>query len=235
MSAGSFGGLTIASAFFAVTELDLAEASVIIFTAPLWTAVLSRVFGIGSWAWIDTFSAVSCLVGMCLVTQPAFLFGGGGGLQGKKTEVASAGGIFAAILSAVTAAGVNITISKLKNEDSSTITLYAMVGSIIVALPGFCYHQLGAHGKRTLWDASGEVIAQLCLTGFLSWMAQMSKTTGLKIAKSMGVLVMRYLDISFCFLWDFWFLNGTLDPRSLWGSFVIIFGCLVSVVMKKES
>jgi drug/metabolite transporter (DMT)-like permease len=110
-----------------------------------------------------------------------------------------------------------------------------MVGSIIVALPGFWYHQLGAHGKHTLWDASGEVIAQLCLTGFLSWMAQMSKTTGLKIAKTMGVLVARYLDIVFCFAWDVWFLNGTLDPRSVCGSVVIIFGCLVSVVMKKGS
>lgn len=110
--------------------------------------------------------------GMSLVTQPAFLFGGGGSDQGKKTEAASAGGIFAAVLSAITAAGVNITISKLKNEDSSTITFYAMVGSIIVALPGFCYHQLGARGKHTLWDTSGEVIGQLFLTGFLSWMAQ---------------------------------------------------------------
>lgn len=46
----------------------------------------------------------------------------------------------------------------------------------------------------------------------------MSKTTGLNIAKSMGVLVMSYMDICFCYLWDLWFLNGPLDPRSLWGS-----------------
>lgn len=44
---GFLGGLTIASAFFAVHEMDLAEASVLIFTAPLWTAVLSRFLGVG--------------------------------------------------------------------------------------------------------------------------------------------------------------------------------------------
>ncbi len=44
---GFLGGLTVASAFFAVQAMDLAEASVLIFTAPLWTAVLSKALGIG--------------------------------------------------------------------------------------------------------------------------------------------------------------------------------------------
>ena len=230
---GFLGGLTIASAFYAVNALDLSEASVIIFTAPLWTAILSRACGMGAWERIDTFSALTCLVGMVLVTQPPLLYDGvhDKGDNGGATAL----GIFASLLSAVTAAGVNVTISQLKREDASTITLYAMLGSVLVALPGFAYHQVGPKGKHMLWHARGEVLAQLCLTGILSWVAQMCKTSGLKRAKSQGVLVMRYLDIVFCFVWDVSFLHAVLDVPSMVGATIIVGGCVVSVLKKKNS
>jgi len=231
---GLLGGITIASAFYAVNALDLAEASVIIFTSPFWTALLSRWFGMSAWARVDTFSAVACLVGMVLVTQPPFLFRKKGEEKGGRGgEGEAVLGVLAALLSAVTAAGVNITISMLKGEEASTITLYAMVGSILVALPGFMYHQVGPKGKHNLWGASGGMLAQLCLTGLLSWGAQMSKTSGLKMCKSLGVLVMRYLDIVFCFIWDVTFLHSALDGVSAFGASVIVGGCVVSVLKKK--
>lgn len=157
---GFLGGLTIASAFFAVQAMDLAEASVLIFTAPLWTAMLSKVLGIGyvraqkiyaasirvvdlfvvdplhlyfsllplkhthahsAWGLVDSCSAAACLLGMVMVTQPPFLVGGR-----APDESTSFVGVVAALFSALTAAGVNITISKLKGEPATTITLYAM-------------------------------------------------------------------------------------------------------------
>lgn len=71
------------------------------------------------------------------------------------------------------------------------------MGSIIVAFPGFCVHQMGAGRPHPLWHAGKAVLAQLCLTGVLSTIAQLSKTAGLKCSKSFGVLTMRYLDIFF--------------------------------------
>lgn len=225
---GFLGGLTIASAFFAVQAMDLAEASVLIFTAPLWTAVLSKAMGIGAWGKVDTCAAVACLAGMMMVTQPPFLVGGR-----ALDQSTSFIGVLAAIFSAITAAGVNITISKLKMEPASTITLYAMIGSVMVAFPGFCYHQMGPHGRHGLWYASKGAIAQLCLTGVLSTIAQLTKTSGLKMSKSFGVLVMRYLDIAFAFIWDLAFLHAEMDALSVCGALVIVGGCVASILLKK--
>jgi drug/metabolite transporter (DMT)-like permease len=165
---------------------------------------------------------------MMMVTQPPVLVGGR-----APDQSTSFVGVVAALFSALTAAGVNITISKLKGEPATTITLYAMLGSIIVAFPGFCYHQLGPHGQHRLWHASKAVLAQLCLTGVLSTVAQVSKTSGLKMSKSFGVLVMRYLDIFFAFIWDLAFLHAEIDALSVCGALVIVAGCMASILLKK--
>ncbi len=180
------------------------------------------------WGLVDSCSAVACLVGMMMVTQPPLLVGGR-----TTNDHTSFIGVFAALFSAVAAAGVNITISKLKGEPATTLTLYAMLGSIIVALPGFCYHQLGPHGEHRLWSANRAVVAQLCLTGILSTAAQITKTTGLKLSKSFGVLVMRYLDIFFAFIWDLVFLHAQMDALSVCGALVIVGGCVASILLKK--
>lgn len=174
---------------------------------------------------------------MILVTQPPFLFPHKkslGGQQASKTFKELLPGLLAAIFSAITAAAVNITITKLKSEDSSIITLYAMLGSIVVALPGFFYHQVGPDGEHNLWHSQGEVITQLCLTGLLSWTAQMLKTKGVQMSKTLGVLVMRYLDIFFSFTWDIVFLHSTMDGLSYGGAAIVVGGCLVSILAKRR-
>lgn len=153
MIRGLLGGLTITTAFFAITHWNLAEASVVIFTAPLWTALLALVlekgrplfkswqyeyiqFGAksiltdvyflitGTWHWVDTVSAVCCFLGMIFITRPPGIFGKAEGEDFAKDLP----GFFSAIFSAISMAGVNISIRKLKNEDPSVITFYAMAG-----------------------------------------------------------------------------------------------------------
>jgi len=130
-----------------------------------------------NWFLSDTLSCVACLVGMISINHPAFTIG-----PSTRTFKQVLLGITAALLSAITAAGVNISIRKLKNETTAVITLYAMVGSILVSFPGFLYHIINDK-NHILHHASSIVIFQLCLTGFLSWLAQMSKTAGLQMSK----------------------------------------------------
>ena len=106
---------------------------------------------------------------MVLVTQPPIFFASSAASSTERPFPSLLPGIVAAVVSAISAAGVNLTIAQLKGEDSSTITLYAMLGSIVIALPGFYYHQLSANGDGVLWTTSYTAVAQLCLTGFLSW------------------------------------------------------------------
>ena len=65
-------------------------------------------------------------------------------------------------------AGVNISIRKVKKEDTSVITLYAMLGCLILATPGIIYEQVKRRGEN-LEDSWIDDVVQLCLTGILSW------------------------------------------------------------------
>ena len=62
----------------------------------------------------------------------------------------------------------------------------------------------------------------------------MAKTTGLKLSKTMGVLVMRYLDIIFCYIWDIAFLHAIADAVSTIGAMIMIGGCLISILAKRN-
>lgn len=61
---------------------------------------------------------------MIFITQPPGIFARGEGEDFVKVLP----GFFSAIFSAISMAGVNISIRKLKNEDPSVVTFYAMIG-----------------------------------------------------------------------------------------------------------
>lgn len=81
---------------------------------------------------------------MMMVTQPPFLAGGR-----APDESTSFIGVVAALFSAITAAGVNITISKLKGEPATTITLYAMCVAFVFCVFFFvCFWPVGLGVER---------------------------------------------------------------------------------------
>ena len=145
---GVLGGITIISAFIAVTvrvessttirratttcltlgdalpqEVEISHATVIIATSTLWTAALAVLLERGTWKWGDTFAAIFCLLGVVLVVKPTPIWHP----AKKKDDHNPLLGLCCAVLSAVSQAGVNMTIRRIKEEDTSVITLYAMV------------------------------------------------------------------------------------------------------------
>lgn len=104
-------------------EIELSDAAVIMATSTVWTAVLAVFVENGSWSKGDTLAAVFCTGGVVLVTKPGPLF------PGPDSESSSdvAMGVICALVAAISQAGVNMTIRKIKDEDTSVITLYAMV------------------------------------------------------------------------------------------------------------
>jgi hypothetical protein len=58
-----------------------------------------------------------------------------------------------------------------------------------------CFPQI-TQGTSGLKGAEFTYILRLCATGLCSFGGQMSKTFSLQIAKTVGVLVVRYLDVS---------------------------------------
>ena len=105
---------------FCYQQIDLSDATVILATSTLWTAAMAAVLEKGSWTRGDTLAALLCIAGIVLVTKPDPL---------KESEGKVVLGITCAIVSAMSQGAVNMTIRRIKEEDTSVITLYAMVSN----------------------------------------------------------------------------------------------------------
>jgi drug/metabolite transporter (DMT)-like permease len=54
--------------------MDLAEATVIVFTSPIWAAIMAAVFEKGAWTIFDTCGTLICLSGIVVLVQPPPFF-----------------------------------------------------------------------------------------------------------------------------------------------------------------
>ena len=94
----------------------------ILATSTLWTAAISAVFEKGDWNKGDTLAALACIVGIILVTKPDPIFP-----HNDEDEGNTPFGIACAVVAAMSQGAVNVCIRRIKAEDTSVITLYAMV------------------------------------------------------------------------------------------------------------
>ena len=71
---GVMGCVGMAAMFFAVERIPLSDATAIVFTSPVSTAILGYVFLSESWSFHDSFALILSLVGVTLITRPTFIF-----------------------------------------------------------------------------------------------------------------------------------------------------------------
>lgn len=72
---GACGALGLAAFFFAVSVMDLGDATTVFFTGPIFTAIFAHIF-LGEHISVAAATAsVMSLAGVTLVSRPAFIFG----------------------------------------------------------------------------------------------------------------------------------------------------------------
>lgn len=129
---GAVGATALSLLYFALGRIPLGDATTIHYTAPVWTAlsaayVLRERIG----KWVAGGTAVS-LLGVVLIMQPRFLFGGGG-LDGLA--------VGAAVGASVLAGGVYTIVRKLRETDHPLVIVLSLawvgaLGSLPFALLG---------------------------------------------------------------------------------------------------
>jgi len=103
-------------------------------TGTMWTAVLGAVFEKGTWNTGDTIATLFCIIGLVLITQPGPLFDDENmqsQQQQQQQQQHKRGdpllGYLAALMSAISHGFLNLTIRRIKDEDTSVVTIYGMV------------------------------------------------------------------------------------------------------------
>lgn len=209
---GLFGFLSLSCQYWAVVRLPLADATLLQYTNPVWTALLA-VWVLGERMRAREAVAVALsLGGVVLVARPSFLFGhGAAGLEPLAVGIALAGALFSA--------SAYVTVRKLgSTEHPLVIVLYFTLVTVPASVPGVI--------------AAGPVLptarewGYLLLVGVAAQLGQLYLTRGLQLEPAGRATAVGYLQIVFAAAWGAIFFAELPGRWSILGAAVVLAGTL---------
>ena len=209
---GLLGSVGLSFFYFSLVHLPIAEATIIQYMNPVFTAVLA------AWLLRERMGGpeVACvalsLLGVALVTRPGFLFGGGAKLDAVYVGLA--------LLGALGSAGAYVTIRTLTREHSLVIVFYLPLVTVPVTLP--------LVGTTALWPTAWEWLVLLAV-GVTTQIAQVYMTRGLQLERAGRATAVGYLQVVFAAAWGALFFSEYPDAWSIAGGLLIVGSTLALV------
>jgi drug/metabolite transporter (DMT)-like permease len=203
---GFLGFVALSCFYYGLTHLPLADATLIMYTNPVFTGIFAAIFLKESIARSDVAGVLLSLVGVALIARPSFLFGGPERLDPLAVGVALAGSI-------VSATAYTIVRKLRRTEDPMTIVFYFPLISTPAAIPLALPDALVPQG----WEW-----AMLLALGLITFIAQVTMTRGLSMEKAGRATSVSYLQVVFAFIWGMVFFREFPTPLSIVGAFLIL-------------
>jgi drug/metabolite transporter (DMT)-like permease len=203
---GLLGYAALSCFFYALVHLPLAEATVIQYTNPVFTAVLAALFLAEHIRPRDLGLVILSLGGVILMARPGFLFGGLSGLDPWAVGVALAG--------AVLSAGAYVTVRRLgRTEDPVVIVFYFALVATAGSIPLTALDPV----LPTAWEwvALGAI-------GVVTQVAQVFLTKGLRDEPAGRAMAVGYMQIVFAALWGLIFFAELPDGWAGAGALLIV-------------
>ncbi|KAG7394395.1 hypothetical protein PHYBOEH_005238 [Phytophthora boehmeriae] len=216
------GFSSIGFAFYAVSQMVLADASVIILTSPVMTFFFGACLLHEKIDLISLLSAIFAFGGLVFVVRPSFLFGH------DQLSSASWVAVGAALLGALGQVFVFITVRQLQGVHALVIVHYFMLSSAIVALLWVATNQ------DFVVPSSFEDWGAIVGCGLFTFVGQMFLTKGFQLEKAGIASVMRYLDVVFVFIWDSTILGEHINHYSIVGAAIILTSAIVIAIRKMK-
>jgi drug/metabolite transporter (DMT)-like permease len=211
---GLLGFTALSCFFFALTKLPLADATVIHYTNPVFTAVIAAVVlneQIETGEWIG---AVLSLVGVSLIAQPSFLFG-------ASTSQLNLAYVGVALVGALSAASAYVIVRKLREtEHPLVIVFYFPFVATLGSAPTAALTDLQ-------WPTTGEWLFLIVGVAGCAQIAQVFLTKGLHAIKAGRAMAVSYLQIVFATGWGLLIFQEVPDLWSLLGTALVIGGTLL--------
>lgn len=214
---GSVGAIALLCVYYAVTTLPLAEATIMQYTYPAFTALIALLFLKEKVQKATLLCIVLSLIGLVLMVQPA---DGGSNLSSLPWL-----SVMAALAGALGSAIAYVLVRKLsQTEDSSVIIFYFP----LIALP-ISVIFLG----RDFVVPSAEALLLLILVGIFTQVGQVGLTKAMQTEYAGKVSAYAYVQVVFSVVLGFVFFNE-IPPDLTWvGGGLIIMGALINVFWKR--
>ncbi|XP_018554288.1 solute carrier family 35 member G1 [Lates calcarifer] len=213
---GFIGSNAMILLFYAVQQMPLADATVIMFSNPVFTSLLAWIFLKERCTIWDCVFTVFTLTGVILIARPPFLFGNQvGGIEGNYTNHIK--GTIAAFAGAIAAAFTFVVLRKMGKSVHYYLSVwyYAVIGFIE------CIITVSVLGEWRI-PFCGRDRWMLMLIAVLGIAGQTFLTKALQIEKAGPVALMRTVDVVLAFIFQFIFFNRAPTLWSLGGALCVV-------------
>ena len=215
---GMVGALALICVYYAITQMPLAEATVLQYLHPMFTAVLALIFLKERIQTSTMLSVVFSFIGLLLVARPEIFFGL------SKSDL-SWFAISAAVLGAFGSALAYVLVRKLnETEDASVIIFYFPM----VALP----ISIGLLGSDFVMP-TGWAWLTLLFVGIFTQIGQIGLTKAMRTETASKATAFSYLQVVFAVLLG-WLIFGEIpDFWVVLGGGLILIGAIVNAFWKR--
>nr|WP_198551659.1 DMT family transporter [Moritella sp. Urea-trap-13] len=211
---GAVGSLALICVYFAVTTLPLAEATLLQYLHPVFTAILALIFLKERIQRSTIVCIIFCIIGLLFIVSPSMVFSGAAELPLFSVVVALLGALGSAI--------AYVIVKRLSGtEDSSVIIFYFP----LMALP-LSVFLLG--NDFVMPDA--EALLLLILIGIFTQIGQVGLTKAMQTEVASKATAYSYVQVVFSIIFG-WLLFSEIPSLWTWvGGGLIILGALINVL-----
>ncbi|KAM4524702.1 solute carrier family 35 member G1 [Odontesthes bonariensis] len=213
---GFLGSNAMIMLFYAVQQMPLPDATVIMFSNPVFTSLLAWIFLKEKCTIWDCVFTVFTITGVILIARPPFLFGERPrGIEGNYTNHVK--GTIAAFAGAIAAAFTFVVLRKMGKSVHYYLSVwyYAVIGLIE------CIITISILGEWKI-PFCGRDRWMLMLIAVFGIAGQIFLTKALQIEKAGPVSLMRTVDVVLAFFFQFVFFNRSPTWWSLGGALCVV-------------
>ncbi|MCP4320438.1 MAG: DMT family transporter [Alteromonadales bacterium] len=210
---GITGSLALICVYYAVTTLPLAEATLLQYTYPVFTAVLAFFFLKEKIQRSTLLCIILSLLGLVVMVSPNFSVTSGGVLPWFS--------VFVALLGALGSAIAYVIVKRLSTtEDSSVIIFYfpliALPLSLILLADNFVM-------------PNNEALLLLLFVGIFTQVGQVGLTKAMQSEVATKVAAFSYVQVVFSIIFGFLLFSEIPSVWTLLGGTLIIIGALINL------
>lgn len=216
---GAIGSLALVCVYYAVTALPLAEATVLQYLHPMFTAILALIFLKERLHTATIICIVLSFMGLLFIARPALLFG-------DTTESFSIIAICAAIAGSFGSAVAYVIVRKLSQTDDPSVIIFYFP---LIALP----FSLILLGDNFVWPQGWDWLA-LLMVGIFTQVGQIGITKAMQTETAARATAFSYMQVIFSVALG-WFVFSEFPIVWTWiGGGLILVGAFINLIWKSD-
>jgi drug/metabolite transporter (DMT)-like permease len=195
---GVFGFFGLFGIYYSVQYLDLSDATVLTFLAPILTGYFGRIFLKEPFIRTELYAGIISLLGVVLIARPQSLFGSGSATEGNATGLQRLAAVAFALLGVLGAAGAFIAIRAIGHHAHPliSVSVFSLYATCVAAI-GLAVLQIPVVAPHTF---AGWV--EWLIIGISGFVAQFLLTVGLQREQAGRGVSMVYLQMVFAFAFE---------------------------------